>query len=512
MSFTVRRLANETKKNPFPWKRLALAALKVAGPLLTLVEILHKRNVAEKKHRQRVHMLKRMLVVLIAIFLAVFLFAETVNALFRLNILSLRSIVSVAAESLPTDAYGHTNILLLGKGDATHDGIDLTDTMMVASLDPEKTKSAVMLSIPRDMYLLATEHMGKGKINTMYRDYKTTLIRQGKTKEEASRLAMTEVGQELGKALGVQIHEVMMVDFTGFTQAVDAVGGVDVDVAQDLIDTQYPADETSYTTFSINAGHQHLDGETALKYARSRHSTSDFDRSRRQQQILHAIADRVKSEHLLTKPNQILDLLNILKTHIDTTMSVRQLLGLGSAALAVNQQNILSMQLNDRNGLYGSIVEQGGFLYTPPRDQFKGESVLLPISIPPMPVTWKQIQMLVHLLVDTRTPILARSPIDVLNAGAVAGSSRKLGSELRRYGFVIDQMANAPGKPKNPHSVVQAHPEHKDVAAFIAGMLKIPLEVEPAAAATETTDSASIDILLGKDYTFATLQSLLPPQ
>ena len=216
------------------------------------------------------------LLILMAVLLGVILLAETANALFHLNILSLSNLVSVASEAPATDAYGHTNILLLGKGDATHDGIDLTDTMMIASMDPKKTKSVVMLSIPRDLYLLSTEKMGQGKINTMYRDYKISLIREGKSKDVASKLALKELATELGKALDIQIHGVAIVDFSGFTEAVDALGGVDVDVQSDLVDTEYPADETSYTTFSIAAGHQHLDGETALKYARSRHSTSDF--------------------------------------------------------------------------------------------------------------------------------------------------------------------------------------------------------------------------------------------
>ncbi len=507
MSFTVRRLADETKKKrkPFPWQKVLIGALTVGKPLLSLLDALRKRQQAAKKERERSMLLKRILVILVTVLCAAFVLNATVQAVFGLKLLSLRSIVSISAAELPKDSSGHTNILLLGKGDDAHDGIDLTDTMMVVSLDPTKTKSAVMLSIPRDLYLLKTQNMGKGRINTMYRDYKSTLIQSGKSHAEASKIAMQEVGQELGDALGIKIHKVALVDFIGFVQAVDAIGGVDIDVAQDLVDTQYPDTENSYTTFTVLAGRQHLDGETALKYARSRHSTSDFDRSRRQQQILKALADKVKTEHLLTKPNHVIELLGILKDHIDTTMTVREMVGLANLGLSIDPAHILSMQLNDRNGLYGSLVSPGGFLYTPPRAEFDGASVLLPISIPPDPITWKQIKVLTYIFVDTRSPVLARLPIDVLNAGAPTGSSKKLGGELARYGFIINGMANAENGVKNPSSVIVTNAQNKEVATYLGTLLH--MEVQDADAATEMQ---GITILLGKDYTFTPLQSLIP--
>jgi LCP family protein required for cell wall assembly len=514
MSFTVRRLAEDKKKKrPFPWKRLIDAVFLISGPVIAVTKVVYKEQKKKKEQKERqtkvANFLKRLLVILLTILCAAILFAATAKALIDLKVLNVKSLVSVAATPLPTDAYGHTNILLLGKGDDHHDGIDLTDTIMIASLDPKNTKSAVLLSIPRDLYLLKTQNMGQGKINTMYRDYKNSLIHQGKTKEEASKLAMTEMGQELGKALGIQIHEVIMVDFIGFVQAVDAIGGVDVDVTQNLVDTEYPDTEDSYTTFSIDAGPQHLDGETALKYARSRHSTSDFDRSRRQQQILKAIGDKIKGGGILTKPNQILQLMNIMKDHVDTTLAVRDMLGLASLAEEIDPANLISLQLNDQNGLYGSFINPGGFLYTPPRDQFKGASVLLPVSIPPDPITWKQIDLLVELLVNQRTLYTDRSPIDVLNAGAKPGSGKKISGELSRYDFPIGRVTNADNNEKLNHSTIRASGEEKDKATFLANTFHMTLDLlTPEQSAG--IDTSSIMMLLGKDYTYAPLQTFLP--
>ena len=292
MSFQVRRLADQPKKRKkLPWKRLFTVVSWVGIPAFRLFESWRRKRAEEKKAQEhRVTILGRVLITLIVIFCAALAVVAGVKALVSMRVLSVSSVVSVTASKLPTDAYGHTNILLLGEGDKTHDGLDLTDSIMVASIDATN-KSVAMLSLPRDLYLLKTDKMGAGRINTLYRDYKGTLVEGGQTRPEASRNAMMEIAKELGTVLGVEIHHVIKVDFSGFTQAVDAVGGIYIDVPQDLVDPEYPASETGYTTFTLLAGQRHLDGETALKYARSRHSTSDFDRSRRQQQILTAIGD-----------------------------------------------------------------------------------------------------------------------------------------------------------------------------------------------------------------------------
>jgi len=516
MSFTVRRLTDDKKKKrrPIPWKKVTKVLLKVSGPILAFSEIMYahaqKKSEEKAKKKERLNVLKRVLVVLITVLCAALLFAATVKALVSLKVLNIKSLVSVAASDLPADAYGHTNILLLGKGDAGHDGVDLTDTIMIASIDPTKTKSVVLLSIPRDLYLLQTEKMGKGRINTMYRDYKVALIREGKTKDEAETLALAEVASELGRTFGMEIHEALMVDFLGFVKAVDAIGGVDIEVPEDLIDTQYPADETSYTTFEIKAGPQHLDGETALKYARSRHSTSDFDRSRRQQQILNALGDKLKEGGALSKPGRILDLLKILEEHVETTLAVREMLGLAEMGGEIDRANILPLQLNDQNGLYGSMVRPGGFLYTPPRAEFGGASVLLPVSIPPMPITWKQINILVDLVIDNRTFFADRTPIDVLNAGAAPGSGRKQSDELERYSFTIGRVANSDNGEKLDQSTVRASEDNREKATFLADLLKMKLDIlAPEVAAG--MDTSSIQILLGKDYAYTPVQSLFQP-
>lgn len=494
------------------------AILRFRAPILAAAHLWRARWERRRKEKERINLLKRVLVILVTVFCAALLFAGTVKALVALRILNLESFVRVAGTELPRDRFGHTNVLLLGQGDADHDGIDLTDTIMIASIDPGATKSAVLLSLPRDLYFLSTERMGKGRINSLYRDFKALLRSQEEEEKAASERAMRELADEIGRAIGVEIHHVVKVDFLGFIQGVDAIGGVDVEVPSPLVDTEYPGPNYTYETFQLDAGLQHLDGETALKYARSRHSTSDFDRSRRQQQLLSALGEKVKGEKLFTRPGQILSLLKILQNHVETTLTTGEMVSLGALARDIDRSNILSEQLNIANGLYDAFSEPGGLLYTPPREQFGGASVLLPVSIPEFPVTWKQVQAFVQLLLHERTAHVERAPIVILNAGAPPGSARLLGGELIRFGFDVVATENAEGEDL-PTSFLEGA-ESSPTAKRLSQLLRLPLRPSPVSTspASETKlnpgvaeSEAGLTITLGVDFEYAPLQSAIFP-
>ncbi|OIO54590.1 hypothetical protein AUJ46_02730 [Candidatus Peregrinibacteria bacterium CG1_02_54_53] len=511
MSFSVRRVSEMRKKRRFPWQKLPLI-LAVVRPLAGWYRSWKMRHEKKVRHEQRTLLLKRALLVLLAILFAFLLFAGTVKALVGLHIISMRSLVSLTGTDLPKDEKGFTNILLLGEGDADHDGTDLTDTIIVASIDPTETKSAVLLSLPRDLYFLKTEKMGKGRLNSLYRDYKILLRRQGTEEREASLEAIRELGKVVGENLDLPIHHVVKVNFTGFEQAVDAIGGIDITVPEAINDTEYPDENYGYETFSIAAGPAHLDGKTALKYARSRHTSSDFARSSRQQQIIVAIGEKVKSKGLYKNPSIVTDLMKIFADNVEMTMSVRELVGLANLAERIAPDRIIAMQLNDRNALYDSIIEPGGFLYTPPRDEFEGASVLLPVSIPEFPVTWKQVKTLSAILFRERSVILARPAIGILNAGARSGLARRLGNELTRYGFNVQRIENA-DIPKdlqkqNDWTMIIARADgNMEVVEYLSNLLKITTNSEDVPISQEQRET--VTIVLGKDYGYQPLQNLL---
>jgi LCP family protein required for cell wall assembly len=485
-----------------------VALLKVLRPLLAFHWLWRHHEEEREREEHRKRLLKRTAIVLAAVLCALLLLAGTAKALVALRIVSIGSLSNVAGTQPATDDRGQINILLLGQGDRDHEGTDLTDAIIVASIDSGETRSVVLLSLPRDTYFLRTEHMGRGRINSLYRDYKGYLRSRGKTVDEASLEAMRELAAEVGTALGLEIPHAVKVNFTAFQEIVDAVSGIDVFVPEEIVDTEYPDASYGFETFTLPAGLQHLDGATALKYVRSRHSTSDFSRSARQQQVLAALGKKVRDEDLHRDVGFITSLLSTLSQHLETTLSLREIVWLSGLGSRLDPSRVIALQMNDRNGLYEGFVEPGGLLYTPPRDQFDGASVLLPVSLPEFPVTWKQPQTLVELLTEHRELFLDAPRIAVLNAGARSGLGRRLGSELIRYGFAVPVIENASLTEKLPRSLVAAgSPDASEHAAFLSSLLGLPLGALPP---DLPPPPGEVILLLGQDYAYRPLLDLLP--
>lgn len=505
MSFTVRKLSDKSKGGRV-WADRIAAALTIAQPLMGLYHSWKDRHDRERKRDRRIGALKRTLTILIAVLVAFMMLASIGRAMISVRGIGLSSVLSVAGAELPTDENGFTNLLLMGQGDAGHDGKNLTDTVMVASIDP-KTQSVVMLSLPRDLYFLSTEKMGKGKLNTMYRDFRSYLIFQkGMDPEEAGKEALKTLADEIGTNLGIEIHHTVKVDFIAFTRAVDIIGGVDIDVPYRIEDLEYPDENYGYDPFIIEPGLRHLDGATALKYARSRHTTSDFGRSARQQQLLGAMAEKAKKEGVLKDAGAITSFMNIMKENVETTMTLRELIGAAELGQKIDRSNIVTMQLNDRNALYDYIIEPGGMLYTPPRDLFEGASVLLPVSIPEYPVTWKQPRTLAELLFRNRGIYLEKPTVSVLNAGAPPGSANRLANELIRYGFDVPVVENGETAKREDSMIITA-PEPDPAISFFNILLDMPTLPAPADLPVEQRNR--ITVILGTDYRYTPLQDLV---
>lgn len=172
------------------------------------------------------------------------------------------------------NSSGRTNVLILGVDEAA----DLSDTIMIASIDhaDRDNPRVALVSIPRDLYL-DIEGFGSAKINAAHAYGEHNNYPGG-------GVALTAATLERHFDLPIHYHAVL--EFEGVKKVVDALGGVEIDVPRALSDPLYPNDDYSgYDPFMIEAGVQQLDGEAALKYARSRQTTSDFDRAYRQQQV-----------------------------------------------------------------------------------------------------------------------------------------------------------------------------------------------------------------------------------
>lgn len=215
-----------------------------------------------------------------------------------------------------TEGDSRINILLAGIGGPGHAGSDLSDTLEIYSIDPINNTVAV-LSVPRDLYVTLPDG-SHGRINAINTEGAQYCIKNGCAAGVDSGGAAMEGA--IGKLLGININYFVRLNFKGFQQMVDALGGVDVTVPARLRDPLYPCPDPSsaFCPIDIKAGAQHFDGATALKYARSRETSSDFDRAARQQLIIAAIRDKGLRLGILANPSKITQLTGILGQNIKT--------------------------------------------------------------------------------------------------------------------------------------------------------------------------------------------------
>lgn len=215
-------------------------------------------------------------------------------------------------EALPKDDF--LSILLLGIGGEGHDGGDLTDTIMVAQIDNIE-KRIQLVSLPRDLLVFDDEGVYT-KINSVY----TFARDEGMSEQDA----VQELSKEVTEITGIPIDHYARVDFEGFERMVDAVGGVEIEVTEAIDDPFYPGPNYSYDPFVLDAGTQQLDGETALKYARTRYTSEngDFDRAGRQQQVVSEIKDELLALNPVWDIRTIVSLINIFGQTVDSDLSI----------------------------------------------------------------------------------------------------------------------------------------------------------------------------------------------
>lgn len=186
------------------------------------------------------------------------------------------------SEKLKGEDDNRINILFLGIGGKSHNGGDLTDTIIILSIKPNENEAAI-LSIPRDLYV----NIPKTNINTKINAVKLYGNKRNNDGISLIRSVVKEISD-------LDIHYFVQLDFQGFIKIVDDLEGIDVYLENDINDPSYPNFTNGYDPFYISKGWQHLDGQTALKVARSRHSRmGDFDRIQRQQKIIKSIKQKI---------------------------------------------------------------------------------------------------------------------------------------------------------------------------------------------------------------------------
>jgi LCP family protein required for cell wall assembly len=251
------------------------------------------------------------------------------------------------------------NILLLGT-DARPDDVDpaRTDTMMLLSLNPD-TQTVGLLSLPRDLWVPIPGQDVTTKINLAY-----VIGEERNYPGGGAQLAIDTVSSFIGRPVDYYVR----VNFQGFVEIVDLIGGIDLVVPEPIYDEEYPTSDYGVETFQLAAGPQHLDGEMALKYVRTRNMDDDYARAARQQQVVEAIAEKVLRAGMIpTLITKFPTLFYTMRSSIDTNMPMAKQIELAQYASNASIDNIRRFVIDNRYG-EETYSEEGAWILFPNRD------------------------------------------------------------------------------------------------------------------------------------------------
>lgn len=330
------------------------------------------------------------------------------------------SVFDSAKHEIKGQVEGRTNILLLGNGGTNHPGGGLTDTMMVMSINWSSKKIA-LISLPRDLWVKIPDY-GYSKINyAFYYGNQNPKVTGG-----GGKVASTIVSE----VVGLPIHYYLSLDFEGFKKTVNSLGGVDIYVDKALYDPYYPAaNMIDYDPLKITTGLQHMDGNLALKYARSRETTSDFDRSRRQQQVMSSIKEKILSIETLSNPKKITELLTILGDHLRTNMTISEVRSFWDGIKGIDTENMTNKVFDTAAGsVLTSLQDERGYIIIPK----KGIG------------NYSDVQAIAkNIFNQTQTTPQEKLKIEVLNGTEKQGAATQVSQLLKNYGYNVIKVGNS---------------------------------------------------------------------
>jgi len=327
------------------------------------------------------------------------------------------------------------NILILGMGGLGHEGPYLTDTILIASIN-KKDEKAAMISIPRDLFV-DTKLYGKKKINAINSYAEVNKANSG---PEYTATILEEI-------LDIKIDYYIRFDFEGFKKAIDIIDGININVPRTFTDPLFPltkitANSSQTTTVTFEAGPQHMSGQTALTYARSRHGDNgegnDFARSKRQQQIILSAKDKLLSSETLLSPSKIKNLLTTLKEHVNTNISAWEAIQL---ATIYKDLNITS------DNVTINVITSGpqGPLY---EDYYEGQYVLLPKK-----ENWSDLRAIANNPYDKSIKSYTGNyentgsiSLLIWNGTGIGGLAGSTALTLQDFGYNIIDIDNSPEK------------------------------------------------------------------
>jgi LCP family protein required for cell wall assembly len=399
------------------------------------------------------------------------------------------------AAPLPV-AEDRINVLLLGIDRRGGKGWGhLTDTIIIVTVD-RTHNTAGMLSIPRDLYLPIPGN-GEDRINTA-NVYGTS------QKYPGGGPALLKRTIEANFSIPIDYY--VMVDFRAFEKIIDTLDGVDVNIPRALHDTKYPdprpGDPYAYTTIHFDAGWQHLDGERALQYARSRMSTTDFDRAKRQQQILLAIREKALSLNLIPK---LPGLVATMGSMVKTDMTLAEMGELALLAPQVDLGNIKSVVIQ-KPMVVGHRTEKGAAVQLPRWDKidpviadlFSAPVLVVPTPTPApptptptlAPVQIEELQDLAH----------EGARIAVQNGTSEPNFAARVAASLMEQGYQVVEFGDA-DRLDYPSTVIVDYTGKSFTLERLVERFQVT--EENVRYSTNLRSQIDIRIIVGQDYLLA---------
>ncbi|MDF1498280.1 MAG: LCP family protein [Patescibacteria group bacterium] len=262
-------------------------------------------------------------------------------------------------DKLKRNELDRLNILLLGiRGVGDPNGGLLTDTIMVVSIKPKEEKLA-LISIPRDLYVEIPYHDYNNKINEAYAV--GTMDGGWQKGLEYSTVAVEHV-------TGLDIHYSMSVDFEAFKEIIDTLGGITITLNEPFVETN----QFEEGVIELPKGTQTIDGATALLFARARFSTNDFDRARRQQQVLLAVKEKAFGLGVISNPLKVVSILNSFGNHIKTDAELWEIKDIAEMIKEIDIKETRKKVFDTTNNgyLYSSRDINGAYILLPKGDNF----------------------------------------------------------------------------------------------------------------------------------------------
>ncbi len=320
---------------------------------------------------------------------------------------------------------GRVTVLIMGVDARPKQTYMLTDSIIVLTLNPQ-TQAAGMLSIPRDLLVRPTSINREVKINMVHPIGEDSGVPGG------GPALLQEAIEEL---TGYPIDYYVRINFEGFKKIIDLIGGVDIDVPYDIVDHKYPTENYGIEELRISKGLQHMDGELALKYARTRHADSDYRRADRQQQVIMAIKNKV------TQPGMMASLLPRLPglaiamaNSVQTDMPVEKALALARTVDKLGFDNLTRVVIDQKMGQVNTNYNELGYVLIPDMNKLHAAAAAIFADAPTGPTTAEAERQVVQA---------EAARIIVLNGTQEKGLAAKTQATLITNGFDVATVGNA---------------------------------------------------------------------